>query len=246
MHRTVLAVAVALVAALVGCTTPMTASSPRERSGLGTTWGETRRSEVRLISFERDDPMRPQDVATLYYDDVAGVRALSGGASVRERPDEAVELAGGMLWVRVLDADGEPLPIYSRAGRRHVEGRDGERYTIEIANRSGHRVEAVATVDGLDVMNGRPGTFDNRGYILGPWSSFRVDGFRKNLEQVAAFRFGSVADSYAAQKGDASNVGVIGVAFFAERGVRRGLFDREAERRRGADPFPGAAFADPP
>jgi hypothetical protein len=247
MHRTVLSLAVplALVTALAGCTSPMSASSPRERSGLGTTWGETRRSEVRLISFERDDASGPQDVATLYYDDVAGVRALTGGASVRDRPDEAVELAGGALWVRVLDADGDPLPIFSRAGRRHVEGRDGERYTIEIANRSGNRVEAVATVDGLDVMNGRPGTFDNRGYVLGPWSSFRIDGFRKSLEQVAAFRFGSVADSYAAQKGDASNVGVIGVAFFAERGVRRDMFDREAERRRGADPFPGA-FADPP
>jgi aminopeptidase N len=66
-------------------------------------------------------------------------------------------------------------PVPGRAGRRHVEGRDGERYTIEIANRSGQRVEAVATVDGLDVMNGRPGTLDNRGYILGPWSSFRID-----------------------------------------------------------------------
>jgi hypothetical protein len=245
MHRIVLSVAVALIAGLVGCTSPMSASSPRERSGLGTTWGETRRSEVRLASFERDDPTGPQDVATLYYDDVAGVRALTGGASVRDRADEAVELAGGALWVRVLGAGGDPLPIFSRAGRRHVEGRDGERYTIEIANRSGNRVEAVATVDGLDVMTGRPGAFDSRGYILGAWSSFRIDGFRKNLDQVAAFRFGSVADSYAAHKGDASNVGVIGVAFFAERGVRRDVFDREAERRRGADPFPGA-FADPP
>jgi len=246
MHRIISSVAAALLAALAGCTSPMSAAGrAQERIGLGTTWGETRRSEVRLVNFERDEPRQPQDVATLYYDDAAGVRALTGGASVLDRPDDAVALAGGALWVRVLDAGGDPLPIFSRAGRRHVEGRDGERYTIDIANRSGERVEVVATVDGLDVMNGRPGTLDNRGYILGPWSSFRIDGFRKNLEQVAAFRFGSVADSYAAHKGDASNVGVIGVAFFAERGVRRDLFDREAERRRGARAFPGA-FADPP
>ena len=45
-------------------------------------------------------------------------------------------------------------------------------------------------------------------------------------------------DSYAAHKGDARNVGVIGVAFFAERGVRRDLFDREAERRRAPMHFP--------
>jgi hypothetical protein len=243
MHRTISAVA--LAAALFGCTSPMSASGPHDRVGLGTTWGETRRSQVRLVDFERADPLRPDDVATLYYDDADGVRALTAGASVSGPADEAVALGGGALWIRVLDAGGDPLPIFSRAGRRHVEGRDGERYTIELANRTRERIEAVATVDGLDVMNGRPGSFENRGYILGPWSSFRIDGFRKNLDQVAAFRFGSVADSYAARKGDDSNVGVIGVALFAERGVRREWFDRESDRRRGADPFPGA-FADPP
>jgi len=246
MHRTIISIStLALAAALFGCSGPMSASGPQERSGLATTWGETRRSQVRLTDFERADPLLPDDVATLYYDDADGVRAMTAGASVRGPADEAVALGGGALWVRVLDAGGNPLPIFSRAGRRHVEGRDGERYTIEIANRSRDRVEAVATVDGLDVMNGRRGTFENRGYILGPWSSFRIDGFRKNLDQVAAFRFGSVADSYAAQTGDDSNVGVIGVAFFAERGARRDVFDRDSERRRGADPFPGA-FADPP
>lgn len=243
MHRTISAVA--LAAALFGCTGPMSASGPHDRVGLGTTWGETRRSQVRLVDFERADPVRPDDVATLYYDDADGVRAMTAGASVNGPADEAVELGGGALWLRVLDAWGNPLPIFSRAGRRHVEGRDGERYTIELANRTRERIEAVATVDGLDVMNGRPGTLENRGYILAPWSSFRIDGFRKNLDQVAAFRFGSVADSYAALKGDDRNVGVIGVALFAERGVRRDVFDRESDRRRGADPFPGA-FADPP
>jgi hypothetical protein len=243
MHRTISAVA--LAAALFGCTGSMSATGPQDRVGLGTTWGETRRSQVRLVDFERADPLRPDDVATLYYDDADGVRALTAGASVTGPADEAVALGGGALWIRVLDAGGDPLPIFSRAGRRHVEGRDGERYTIELANRTRERIEAVATVDGLDVMNGRPGTFENRGYIIEPWSAFRIDGFRKNLDQVAAFRFGSVADSYAARKGDDSNVGVIGVALFAERGARREWFDRESDRRRGADPFPGA-FADPP
>jgi hypothetical protein len=65
------------------------------------------------------------------------------------------------------------------------------------------------------------------------------------MSQVAAFRFGSVRDSYAARKGDAQNVGVIGVAFFAEEGSGYPWIERESDRRRDADPFPGR-FASPP
>ena len=61
---------------------------------------------------------------------------------------------------------------------------------------------------------------------------------------VAAFRFGRVADSYAAQTGSDHNVGVIGLAIFAERGARwtRG----ELHRRDTADPFPQRDYAAPP
>jgi len=54
-----------------------------------------------------------------------------------------------------------------------------------------------------------------------------------------------VADSYAAQKGDDADVGVIGVAFFNERGFVPRWLDADAARRRRADPFPGS-FAEPP
>jgi hypothetical protein len=100
-------------------------------------------------------------------------------------------------------------------------------------------------VDGLDVIDGRPGSFDKRGYLVNPWASVEIDGFRRSMEQVAAFRFGSVARSYAASKGDARNVGVIGVAVFAERGSGYPWLAPEVDRRHGADVFPGR-FATPP
>jgi hypothetical protein len=65
------------------------------------------------------------------------------------------------------------------------------------------------------------------------------------MDQVAAFRFGSVRGSYAAGKGGERNVGVIGVALFSERGAERPWTAREIERREAADPFPGR-FASPP
>ena len=66
-----------------------------------------------------------------------------------------------------------------------------------------------------------------------------IDGFRRNLSQVASFRFGAVADSYAARTGGDQNVGVIGFAFFDER-------SDETARRLEAQPFSDARFAQPP
>jgi hypothetical protein len=65
------------------------------------------------------------------------------------------------------------------------------------------------------------------------------------MSSVAAFRFGAVEDSYAEKKGNARNVGVIGVAFFQERDSAWPWDSSEIRRRETADPFPGR-FATPP
>ena len=224
---------------------PTAAVRLSERAGLGTSWGETRESPVSFVPFDRDDPERPVAVSVLHYDDRDGVRALGGEPAAGDGPVGGAEAAGGALQVRLVDSWGVSLPTFARGGRLLVEGRRGQRYAIEIANRSGGRIEAVATVDGLDVLDGRHGALDKRGYVLRPGETFRIDGFRRSQEEVAAFRFGDVAESYAAQTGDDANVGVIGVAFFAERGSAALWREGEAARRAGANPFPGR-FAPPP
>jgi hypothetical protein len=222
-----------------------TTLGPAERPGLGTSWGETRESRVSRVAFEREDPDRPVAVSILHYDDRDGVRALAG-AAVPSADEEPVEAAtGGALAVRVMDERGWPLPTFRSGGRLLVEGRRGQRYSIELANGSGARIEAVATVDGLDVMDGEHGSLDKRGYVLRPGETFRIDGFRRSQSAVAAFRFGAVGESYAARTGDDTNVGVIGVAFFAERGAPPFWRQDDAARRSAADPFPGG-FAQPP
>jgi hypothetical protein len=216
-----------------------------QRPGLGTSWGETRSSRVSSAPFERDDSANPFAVASLLYNDANGVRAMTRGASLGSDGRDGIDVAGGALSVRLLDASGRALPTYDFGSRRFVVGSDGDRYVVQIQNHTGNRVEAVATVDGLDVIDGQPGSFEKRGYLLGPWATVEIDGFRQNFDQVAAFRFGSVRDSYSAKKGDDRNVGVIGVAFFAEENTRYPWLEREGERRRSADPFPGR-FAQPP
>jgi hypothetical protein len=129
--------------------------------------------------------------------------------------------------------------------RTYVVGKEGHRYSILLANRTGHRYEAVATVDGLDVINGQPGSYDNRGYLLQPWATLEIDGFRESQDAVAAFRFSKVSQSYAEKRGDGRNIGVIGVAFFAERGDDWTF--GELRTRDRARPFPGQGrFAPPP
>ena len=219
-------------------------STPADRPGLGTEWGEARESHVREVSFSRADRDHPFAMANLYYNDLTGVEAMAAyhGGTPHFRDIPAF---GGQITVSIRDASGEPLDAMRVGDRTYVIGHDGERYAIVLSNHTGRRVEAVATVDGLDVINGKTGSFDNRGYVLMPWATLEIDGFRQSEDAVAAFRFGKVKDSYAAQMGDSRNVGVIGVAFFGERGDTWS-FD-EMRTRDTASPFPAdPRFAPPP
>ncbi|MDB4938536.1 MAG: putative outer rane lipoprotein [Labilithrix sp.] len=218
--------------------------APESRPGLGTEFGEARTSRVHDVSFVRESG-RPFAVAALNYNDRRGVDAL---ASVASRRDSARSVAtgGGAVTISIRDAGGEPLEAVHVGDRTFVVGQAGQRYSIVLQNHTSHRFEAVGTVDGLDVINGKPGTFDNRGYVLLPFATLEIEGFRTSTSAVAAFRFASVADSYAAQTGSARNVGVIGIAFFGEKGDSF-VPESETRLRDTASPFPAdSRFSQPP
>jgi hypothetical protein len=223
--------------------------APRERPGLGTEWGETRESRVHDVAFFRATPGLPFGVAQLYYNDRPGVEALTAYHGGGTPYSLDVSAANGAITVYIVDREwGMPLEATRVGDRTYVVGQEGHRYSIILANRTGHRYEAVATVDGLDVINGKPGSYDNRGYLLSPWDTLEIDGFRQSQDAVAAFRFSKVSESYAERRGQGRNVGVIGVAFFAERGERGDEYPvGELRKRDTARPFPGQGrFAPPP
>jgi hypothetical protein len=118
--------------------------------------------------------------------------------------------------VEILDAHGSPLDTYAHRGRYYVRGDRGDRYVVHVSNPTPRRVEAVITVDGLDVIDGENGDLGKRGYVIQPYGDLRVEGFRTSHHDVATFRFSSVGASYAGRKGKARNVGVIAVAVFEE------------------------------
>src|SRR3954468_10764955 len=121
--------------------------------------------------------------------------------------------------VQVLRGDGEALPTYAQRERFYVLGNAGERYVIRITNPTPRRIEAVISVDGLDVIDGESGDLRKRGYVVPAYGETRIEGFRTSQADVATFRFSSVSGSYAGQKGKPRNVGVIAVALFEEQPV---------------------------
>jgi hypothetical protein len=118
--------------------------------------------------------------------------------------------------VQVITENGETAPTFALKDRFYVQGNLNQRYTIRVTNPTARRVEAVVTVDGLDVVDGEPGDLNKRGYIVPAYSETRIEGFRTSLADVATFRFSSVDNSYAGKKGKSRNVGVIAVAIFEE------------------------------
>jgi hypothetical protein len=119
--------------------------------------------------------------------------------------------------VQVIRENGEQLPTYGQRDRFYVQGNVGERYTIRVTNPTPNRVEAVVTVDGLDVIDGENGDLRKRGYVVPAYGDVRIEGFRTSQADVATFRFSSVGESYAGKKGKARNVGVVAVAIFEEQ-----------------------------
>lgn len=216
----------------------------KDRPGLGTEWGETRYSGITQVSFERADWGSPFASTAVFYNDREGANAM---ASVDRAWTGSFSIAGGLVSAELRDERGSRFQGFVSAGRSYVIGEAGRRYSIVLHNHTDHRVEVVMSVDGLDVMDGKKASFDKRGYILDAFADLEVDGFRQSTETVAAFRFGSVKNSYAEKKtGDSRNVGVIGIALFHERGVPQPVWSsEEIRRRRSANPFPGT-FATPP
>lgn len=120
--------------------------------------------------------------------------------------------------VRVC-VNGRPVKEYRHDGLLFIESRHGTNYSIKITNDNGYRVMAIVSVDGLDVITGKPAEETPTGYIVDSYSSTEIKGYRISDTESAAFVFSSKGESYVAnvQSGDVRNSGVIGVRVIREK-----------------------------
>lgn len=134
--------------------------------------------------------------------------------------------AGPLVRVDIVDRDsGAVLTPHPHAGQAWIAGRPGHHYAVRLTNTTGERVLAVVSVDGINAVTGQTADPSQAGYVLAPWQSTEITGWRKSLDDVARFVFTALADSYAARTGRPDDIGVIGIAAFRER--------RWTPRRRG-------------
>ncbi len=139
--------------------------------------------------------------------------------------------AGRLVDLHVVDREsGANLRQYPHRGETFVAGAPGHRYAVRLVNRSNERVLAVLSVDGVNAISGQTAATEQTGYVLDPYESTEVAGWRKNMSEIAAFEFTTLSESYAAQTGRPGNVGVIGLAVFREHVVRPPIYRNKVDK----------------
>lgn len=117
---------------------------------------------------------------------------------------------------------GNPLPVVHHEGQHWAIAPSEGEYAIRLYNNSSKRRFAVVSVDGLSVMDGKPAKRDGNGYVLRPYETLTIPGWRRSASEVAAFEFTANEGSYSEAMGHGTrNTGVIGVVVYDEKPKRR-------------------------
>jgi hypothetical protein len=164
--------------------------------------------------------------------------------------------AAGSLVAVTVEVDGTATPLYAApdgSRRFYLEAKPHRPYAVRLANRTGQRVGVVLTIDGLNAISGERDTAGpGRMYVLDPWGSAYVQGWRTSLRDVRRFTFVDEKSSYSARAGKANEkMGWIEVAVHREIGrphvsdvvPRYGESDTQEERSRDDRAEAGAAPA---
>jgi hypothetical protein len=144
---------------------------------------------------------------------------------------------GSLVQMEVLPQSGYSFNTYQHGYQTWLAGDEGASFKVRLRNTSGERVLVVLSVDGVNAINGQTAGFHQPGYVLMPYQTLNVDGWRKSNRSVASFYFTHIADSYAARTDRPDNVGVIGGAVFREARAygydNRYPYEYERDRRYG-------------
>ncbi len=129
----------------------------------------------------------------------------------------APPMAAGPVALSLVDRDtGDELASHPHRGQQWVAGTPGHCYGVRLRNLTGERVLVVLSVDGVNAISGETAAPEQAGYVLEPWQSSEIAGWRKSSAEVAQFVFTDLGNSYASRTGRPANVGVVGIAVFRE------------------------------
>ncbi|MCD2165553.1 hypothetical protein [Comamonas koreensis] len=198
---------------------PSTTSSGN--SALQTQQGKSIVSKSRDVKARRISD-QPDDTASLRYIEASSVRRLLG---VDTEQHLNLLLDDGNVEWSVLDENYRAIALQRTngdSGMFHLAGAEGSNYMLRFHNRSENSYQVIATVDGLDVIGGKPiSQMSSGGYMLGPQQWLTIRGFRKSNKEEASFLFSTQGHAYAAnnEAGDIMAIGVISVTLFKVQDV---------------------------
>lgn len=176
---------------------------------LGTKWGDDVTSEVTKVDLKRLSNTPFAQIQVRYADKAFNGKSLND-----------ISLGAGEVSFTVTDDSGHILPLYrAGAGRDtgyYLSAQDSQAYQLHYHNNTGKTYEIVASVDGLDVLNGSTASRQNNGYVLPPYEDLNIAGFRKSESSVASFIFSKPQDAYANHNvsGSITNTGIIGTVVY--------------------------------
>jgi hypothetical protein len=170
-------------------------------------------------------PVRRPNLALAGTLGILLMASTSGAAAYQDPWNRWVDNAanGQLVDVQVM-IEGQATPLYPAPrfndSRLYFEALQGRNYSVVVRNRTGERVGVLLTVDGLNVVDGTRTGLSNQEpmYVLDPYETATIRGWRTSLDQVRRFVFVDEQRSYAERTGQANgDMGWIRVLAFEER-----------------------------
>lgn len=125
---------------------------------------------------------------------------------------------GNMADITVIDrTQNRTLPIYKHNGHYYVAGKPDNTYQIHVQNQQPDSIEAVISVDAVNVITGKTAKASQSGYVFAAYNGYDIAGWRKSENEIAGFYFTEIENAYATRTGRSGNVGVIGVAIYNQQ-----------------------------
>jgi hypothetical protein len=162
---------------------------------------------------------RPRVLGALF---AATLATAMFGAQASHAATTKSQVDGRLVDVQVL-VDGWPTPLFDRPGawdRSYFQAFQGRNYSLVVTNQTNQRVGVLLAVDGLNVVNGQRTSLSSHEsmYVLDPYESTTIQGWRTSLNDVRRFVFVDEQRSYASRTDQANgDMGWIRVLSFREQ-----------------------------
>ncbi|NNP76369.1 hypothetical protein A7P54_08040 [Acinetobacter sp. Ac_3412] len=198
---------------------------------LGTKWGDEISSHVTEVNLSR-----------LTEQPIAESQVRYANKQYQGKTVNSISLAAGKISFSIVDDTDQPFALSRDGQNYYLSAKDGQSYQLKYENHTDNTYEVVASVDGIDVLDGSAASRNNAGYVLHPHSEITIEGFRKSDSAVASFTFSKPEDAYAANSdnGLIQNTGIIGTAIYQVESLKSA--DAAAEEKPSKYAPPPKAF----